>query len=135
MTVGPGTTKLPDGLVEARNASIPIIAIVGESPLDWTSLRANGISSQGMDQLAFLQPITKMAYMVPSAAALPDLVRSAFRIATAPRPGPVAIIVPHDIMDADWDEKTHRRSLTIVKSKRLRRDSYRPRKMSKPRLN
>ncbi|MDB5548107.1 MAG: acetolactate synthase [Tardiphaga sp.] len=104
VTVGPGTTKLPDGLVEALNASIPMIAIVGELPLDWLSLRAKGVASQGFDQVAFLQPITKATFLVPSVAALPDLVRAAFRVATGPRPGPVALIIPHDVMDAEWDE-------------------------------
>lgn len=105
VTVGPGTTKLPDGLIEAFNASIPMIAIVGELPLDWLSLRHKGVASQGFDQQAFLQTMTKATFTVPSLAALPDIVRAAFRIATAPRPGPVAIVVPHDIMDADWDER------------------------------
>lgn len=104
VTVGPGATKLPDGLVEALNASIPMVAIVGELPLAWTSLRAKGVASQGFDQVAFFQPITKATLLVPSVAALPDLVRSAFRIATAPRPGPVVLIIPHDVMDAEWDE-------------------------------
>lgn len=104
VTVGPGTTKLPDGLVEALNASVPMIALVGELPLDWTSLRAKGVASQGFDQQAFLQSITKATFMVPSLEALPDLVRAAFRIATAPRPGPVALIIPHDVMDAEWEE-------------------------------
>lgn len=104
VTVGPGATKLPDGLVEALNASIPMVAIVGELPLNWTSLRSKGVASQGFDQVAFFQPITKATFMVPSPAALPDLVRAAFRIATAPRPGPVVLIIPHDVMDAEWDE-------------------------------
>lgn len=104
VTVGPGTTKLPDGLVEALNASVPMIALVGELPLDWLSLRGKGVASQGFDQLAFLQPITKASFAVPSVEALPDLIRAAFRIATAPRPGPVALLIPHDIMDAEWDD-------------------------------
>src|ERR1700704_5750087 len=29
VTVGPGTTKLSDGLVESRNASVPVLARVG----------------------------------------------------------------------------------------------------------
>lgn len=103
VTVGPGTTKLADGLVEAMNASIPMVAIVGELPLDWTSLRHKGVASQGFDQMSFLTPITKSAYLVPSVAALPDLVRAAFRAAAAPRCGPVALVVPHDIMDAAWE--------------------------------
>ena len=35
VTVGPGTTKLSDGLAEAYNASVPMIALVGELPRDW----------------------------------------------------------------------------------------------------
>ncbi|MGS0897227.1 thiamine pyrophosphate-binding protein [Burkholderia stagnalis] len=104
VTVGPGATKLPDGLVEAYNASIPMIAIVGELPLDWVTLRHKGVASQGFDQQAFFQTITKATFTVPSVAALPDIVRNAFRIATSPRPGPVVIIVPHDVMDAPYPE-------------------------------
>ncbi|HVJ42177.1 MAG TPA: thiamine pyrophosphate-binding protein [Dongiaceae bacterium] len=105
VTVGPGTTKLPDGLVEALNASIPMIALVGELPLDWLSLRSKGVASQGFDQVAFLQTITKATYLVPSVEALPDLIRTAFRVATGPRPGPVALLIPHEVMDAEWDEE------------------------------
>jgi acetolactate synthase-1/2/3 large subunit len=43
--------------------------------------------------------------MVPSVESLPDLIRTAFRVATSPRPGPVALIIPHDIFDAEIDEK------------------------------
>lgn len=103
VTVGPGATKLTDGLVEALNASIPLIAIVGELPRDWLPLKTKGIASQGFDQLSFLKSITKDAWMVPSAAAFPELIRTAFRVATSPRPGPVALIVPHDVMDTAWD--------------------------------
>ena len=39
VTVGPGTTKLADGLVESLNASVPVIAIVGELPADWEPLK------------------------------------------------------------------------------------------------
>ncbi|PZQ48314.1 MAG: acetolactate synthase [Rhodovulum sulfidophilum] len=106
VTVGPGANLLPAGLLEALNASIPMIAIVGELPLDWLQLRDKGIASQGFDQLAFFKTCTKESWLVPSIAALPDILRTAFRVATAPRPGPVAVIIPHDIFDADWDGVT-----------------------------
>lgn len=104
VTVGPGANLLPAGFLEALNASIPMIGIVGELPLDWLSLKDKGIASQGFDQLSFFKTFSKDAWLVPSAAALPDLIRTAFRVATSPRPGPVALIVPHDIFDAEWDE-------------------------------
>ena len=102
VTVGPGTTKLADGLVESLNASVPVVAIVGDLPLDWAPLREYGVGSQGFDQVAFLSSITKATVAVPSVAALPQLVRTAFRLATGGRPGPVALIVPHDVLDAEW---------------------------------
>jgi acetolactate synthase-1/2/3 large subunit len=103
VTVGPGTTKLADGLVESQNASIPVIALVGELPADWAPLRHKGVASQGFDQVGFLSAITKSTLAVPSAVALPDLVRGAFRIATSGRPGPVALVIPHNVLDAEWD--------------------------------
>jgi acetolactate synthase I/II/III large subunit len=105
VTVGPGANLLPAGFLEALNASIPMIGIIGELPLDWLSLKEKGIASQGFDQLAFFKTCSKEAFLVPSVEALPDLIRAAFRIATSPRPGPVALIIPHDIFDADWDEE------------------------------
>ncbi len=103
VTVGPGTTKLSDGLVESYNASIPVIALVGELPRDWAPYRDRGVASQGFDQVRFLQAITKSTVEVPSVASLPQAIRSAFRIATTGRPGPVAAVIPHDVLDAEWD--------------------------------
>ncbi|WAP68290.1 thiamine pyrophosphate-binding protein [Jiella pelagia] len=106
VTVGPGANLLPAGFLEALNASIPMIGIVGELPLDWLPLKEKGIASQGFDQLSFFQSCSKQAWLVPSIAALPELIRTAYRVATSPRPGPVALIIPHDIFDAEWDEET-----------------------------
>lgn len=105
VTVGPGANLLPAGFLEALNASIPMVGIIGELPLDWLPLKEKGIASQGFDQLSFFKTCSKEAFLVPSIWALPELIRTAFRIATAPRPGPVALIIPHDIFDADWDPK------------------------------
>jgi acetolactate synthase-1/2/3 large subunit len=103
VTVGPGTTKLSDGLVESHNASVPVIALVGELPRDWAPYQEMGVASQGFDQVRFLSSITKSTLDVPNTASLPQMVRSAFRIATSGRPGPVALVIPHDVMDAEWD--------------------------------
>ncbi|MCB6178569.1 thiamine pyrophosphate-binding protein [Rhodobacter sp. Har01] len=120
VTVGPGSNLLPAGFLEALNASIPMLGIIGELPSDWLALREKGIASQGYDQLALFKTCSKAAFMVPSVAALPDLLRTALRIATAPRPGPVALIIPHDIFDADWDEA----ALPVVVDDRTRRIPY-----------
>src|SRR5258706_9978702 len=88
VTVGPGTTKLADGLVESLNASVPVIALVGELSRDWAPYREKGVASQGFDQVRFLDSIAKATLNVPSLSALPQMVRSAFRLATTGRPGP-----------------------------------------------
>ena len=103
VTVGPGSNLLPAGFLEALNASIPMIGIIGELPLDWLSLKEKGIASQGYDQLALFKTCAKAAFLAPSVPALPELIRTALRTAISPRPGPVALIIPHDIFDADWD--------------------------------
>src|SRR5258706_2870923 len=66
VTVGPGTTKLSDGLVESLNASVPVIALVGELPRDWAPYRDMGVASQGFDQISFLSAITKATLEAPS---------------------------------------------------------------------
>ena len=47
VTVGPGTTKLSDGLVESRNASVPVVALVGELPRAWRLSRCGHGRSGG----------------------------------------------------------------------------------------
>src|SRR2546430_5720606 len=123
VTVGPGTTKLADGLVESLNASVPVVALVGELPMDWAPYREKGVASQGFDQLKFLDAITKAVLSVPSVAALPQMVRAAFRLATTGRPGPVAIVIPHDVLDADWSGD---RPTADVDERYTRAPAYRP---------
>ena len=123
VTVGPGTTKLADGLVESLNASVPVIALVGELPRDWAPYREKGVASQGFDQLRFLESIAKAALPVPTAGALPQMIRSAFRIATGGRPGPVAVVVPHDVLDAEWEREG---SSTQADDRYCQAPAYRP---------
>ena len=123
VTVGPGTTKLADGLVESLNASVPVIAIVGELPRDWAPYREKGVASQGFDQVRFLDAITKATLPVPTLAALPQMVRSAFRLATTGRPGPVALVIPHDVLDAEWERDE---SALQVDDRYTKAPAYRP---------
>jgi acetolactate synthase I/II/III large subunit len=123
VTVGPGTTKLADGLVESLNASIPVIALVGELSADWAPYREKGVASQGFDQVRFLDSIAKAVLPVPSVAALPQMVRAAFRLATTGRPGPVAVVIPHNVLDAEWGGD---KPSTEVDARYTRAPAYRP---------
>lgn len=99
-TVGPGAAKLPSGLGEALGASVPVIALVSDLPARMAAHRYRSAASQALDQAALLRPVTKWLASVPDAASMPALVRQAFREATSGRPGPVALILPQDVLDS-----------------------------------
>lgn len=99
-TVGPGTAKLPSGLGEALGASVPVLALISELPAGMAAHRYRGAASQAIDQAALLAPVTKWQATVSSAGVMPALVRQAFREATTGRPGPVALLLPQDVLDA-----------------------------------
>lgn len=105
-TVGPGAAKLPSGLGESLGASVPVVALVSELPDAMAPHRYRGAASQALDQAALLAPVTKWVGAVPNAAAMPGLVRHAFRVATTGRPGPVALLLPQDVLDGDAPEWT-----------------------------
>ena len=98
-TVGPGAAKLPSGLGESLGASVPVVALVSDLPTSVAPHRYRGAASQALDQVALLTPVTKWRAAVPDAGTLPALVRQAFREATTGRPGPVALVIPQDVLD------------------------------------
>lgn len=102
-TVGPGTAKLPSGLGEALNASIPVLALCSDLPRALGPMRYRSAASQALDQEALLRPVTKWLASVDDLQSMPDLVRRAFREATSGRPGPVALLLPQDVLDAPQD--------------------------------
>lgn len=103
VTVGPGAVKLPSGLLEAYNASVPILAIVSDVGSEWAHLQDRGAATQAMDQEGMLRPLTKWVTTLRSPAQLPTVLGTALRRATAGRPGPVAIIIPHDLFDQRFE--------------------------------
>lgn len=103
-TVGPGAANLPAGLGEALGASIPVVALVSELPARLAPHRYRSAASQALDQVALLAPVTKWHATVPDLAAMPDLVRQAFRQASSGRPGPTALFLPQDVLDSPLPE-------------------------------
>lgn len=100
---GPGVVKLPSGLAEAYNSSVPLIAIAGDLPRAWRSRAPFGCAAQGLPQQALLVPVCKSFIQVDSQAELPQAVRHAFIQATSGRPGPVVLDIPADVFHERWD--------------------------------
>ena len=102
-TSGPGATNLVTGIATAYMDSSPVIAITGQVP---TSLIGKD-AFQETDIIGITTPITKYNYQVRSVRDIPRIVKEAFYIATAGRPGPVLIDLPKDMQtgvdDIDFD--------------------------------
>ena len=103
---GVGVLKLPSGLAEAYNSSIPVLGILSNAPRDWMVWNERGSTAQGVEQVSPFTPITKGTFRVTSQATVSDTVRYSFNLATAGRPGPVVFDIPADVFKEEWDANT-----------------------------
>ena len=95
-TSGPGATNLVTGIATAYMDSIPMVAITGNVG---TSLIGRD-SFQEVYIAGITMPITKHNFVVRHVEELADTIRSAFRIASSGRPGPVLVDIPKDVTAA-----------------------------------
>lgn len=102
---GPGTTNLVTGLAQAKAAYTPIVSIAGALATGHVYRDA----FQEVDQQALFTPITKKTWTATSADRVPEMVREAFRVAHAPRKGPVQLNLPRDVLSgqADYEPMQH----------------------------
>lgn len=91
---GPGATNLVTGLAQASAAFSPVISIAGAL----SSGHVYRDAFQEVDQQALFTPVTKKTWTVTQTARVPEMFREAFRVAMAPRRGPVQINLPRDIL-------------------------------------
>ena len=101
---GVGVLKLPSGLAEAYNSSIPVLGILSNAPRDWMVWNERGCTAQGVEQVSPFTHITKGTFRVTTQNTLADTIRYSFNLASAGRPGPVVCDIPADVFKADWDE-------------------------------
>jgi acetolactate synthase-1/2/3 large subunit len=98
-TSGPGATNLLTAIADARLDSVPLVAITGQVPQALIGTDA----FQEVDTYGLTLPITKHNFLVRSAAELLEVVPLAFQLAESGRPGPVAIDVPKDVLNASLE--------------------------------
>ncbi len=92
-TLGPGALNFSTGAAYAHLGAMPMILITGQKPV----MSAKQARFQIVDIVASMKPLTKMTRQIISAAAIPAMVRDAFRVAMEERPGPVHLELPEDI--------------------------------------
>ena len=95
-TLGPGAINLQLGTADATTNSTPLVALSAQVGLD----RIYKESHQSVDLVSMFRPITKWADLVPGPAAIPEMVRKAFKVAQTERPGAVYLAVPEDVEGA-----------------------------------
>jgi acetolactate synthase-1/2/3 large subunit len=96
---GPGSSNLAIGVHTAHQDSTPMVVLLGQVD---SQLRGRE-AFQEVDLTAFYSPITKWAVTAERAEDVPGLVAQGWQIATSGRPGPVAIAIPSDFVDAQVD--------------------------------
>ena len=96
-TSGPGATNLVTGIATAAMDSVPLVALTGQVS---TPMIGND-AFQEADIVGITRPITKHNYLVNSVDDLPRILKEAFFIAAAGRPGPVLVDLPKDILRAE----------------------------------
>lgn len=93
---GPGATNLVTGLSQAAAAFSPVVSIAGAL----SSEHIYRDAFQEVDQQSLFQAITKKTWTVTQTKRVPEMFREAFRVALAPRRGPVQINLPRDVLSA-----------------------------------
>ncbi len=95
-TLGPGALNLTTGAAYAHLGAMPMIMITGQKGI----LSSRQAQFQKVDVVAVMKPLTKMSCQIVSPASIPTLVREAFCVAQAERPGPVHLELSEDIAAA-----------------------------------
>jgi len=97
-TLGPGAINLLLGVADATTNSTPVVAISAQVG----NHRSYKESHQGVDLVSMFRPVTKWSELVALPAAVPEMVRKAFKLAQTERPGAVYLAVPEDVEEAQW---------------------------------
>ena len=106
---GPAATLLVPPLAEALKASIPLVALVQEVARPTRDRNA----FQELDHTALFQGCTKWVRTVDDPGRVEDYVDLAFTKAATGRPGPVALLLPADMLNEHGPAAAHPRSASL----------------------
>ena len=95
-TLGPGAINLLLGVADATTNSTPVIALSAQVGMG----RSYKESHQSVDLVSMFAPATKWSALVATPAAVPEMIRKAFKLAQTERPGAVYLAVPEDVEEA-----------------------------------
>ncbi len=96
-TLGPGSTNLVTGVADAFLDRAPLVALTAQADLS----RVHRESHQFIDILELFDPITKWNARVETPGVVPEIVRKAFKIAQAEKPGSTQVELPENVADQE----------------------------------
>lgn len=100
-TLGPGATNLVTGVADANMDRAPVVAIAGQG----ATTRLHKESHQILDLVNLFDPISKYATQIREPEIIPEVVRKAFKVAEAEKPGVSFIDFPENIAGGEAPDK------------------------------
>lgn len=118
-TSGPGAVNLLTGVGSCYFDSSPAVFITGQVNVhEQKGARpVRQLGFQETDVVSMAQPVTKGAFRVRSARALPGILEEAFSLAISGRPGPVLIDIPMDVQRDPVPDRRPRRATAVAVSR------------------
>ncbi|WP_024852225.1 acetolactate synthase large subunit [Hydrogenovibrio kuenenii] len=114
-TLGPGATNLVTGVADANMDNSPVVAIAGQA----ATTRMHKESHQVLDLVSMFRPISKYAIQILEPETIPEVMRKAFKLAQAEKPGASFIDFPENISEMEIVESP----LPVINSKLTLADS------------
>ncbi|WP_130802221.1 thiamine pyrophosphate-binding protein [Acinetobacter ihumii] len=101
-STGAGAGNAVGSLIEAMNASSPVLHLTGQVEREYLDRDASFIH-ETKDQLTFLRASSKAAFRITSPDNAIGVIREAIRVATTVPMGPVSVELPIDVQAAEID--------------------------------
>jgi acetolactate synthase I/II/III large subunit len=98
-TLGLGAINLQLGVADATTNSTPMVAISAQVGQDREYME----SHQSVDLVSMFAPVTRWSDGVPTAQAIPEMFRKAFKLAETERPAAVYLAIPEHIDEDETD--------------------------------
>lgn len=110
-TLGPGAANLVTGVANANMDNSPVVAVTGQG----ATTRLHKESHQAMNVNDMFAPLTKWTTSLRDESTIPEVIRKAFKLAVAEKPGATHVELPEDIAKHEVE------SAPIVPPEKVRR--------------
>lgn len=101
VTSGPGFTNTVTGIANAYADSTPLVVLAGDVP----STNKSGKIFQNVNIPAIIESCCKKVYTIKHNDDIKQVIKKAFEVANAGVKGPVVVVLPRNILEAEYCER------------------------------